>query len=649
MGELPDLFLSSDRTPWGESFFAFQFALFGLCFLIVFVPTLLIGALFPLVTGLWAQSARTVGRGVGTAYAANAAGTIFGSLCGGLLLLPKLGAEHSLFLASGLSVAVASLWWSLAGHKGARRLGGMAVAWTLFLVVLVVVPRWNPDVMQAGVFTFKPQLDGNVEELILGTKLLYYEEGIDGVVSVVDFKGRISLKVNGKPDASTGRDMRTQMILGELGLFMHPNPKRALNIGLGSGVSAGAAANHDSLTSLDILEISPQVVTASEFFVKENGDVLRDPRSRLIVADARNFMLAPGEAYDVIVSEPSNPWVSGVSNLFTIDFFKLARKRLAPDGLMIQWFHTYGMSVEDVKCVLNTFASVFPNMSLWLPMAGDLILVGSEQAHQLDYARVSALLEDPKIRSSMQRVGVSSPADLINMLLMTDRDIDSYVQGALLNTDDRPRIEFGAPSNLYSPTTGRNIRAMLEHLGQRSFDAPIGGLVSEEETTLHAPFINLKVQTDANSETDVAVVSGVGGRWKVGRPDFIDQTKYEIQTLNQGLLRWQKGSASYQVLGQRAAEPPDDDLLRQAMGALLTGGVAGEGEVELPGGHRGLWGASPTAMQGRMVLVMAWQCTFSGEPDIRYLALQQFQDPGEEHWGEAAEEMASQLICSSVE
>jgi spermidine synthase len=146
-----------------------------------------------------------------------------------------------------------------------------------------------------------------------------------------------------------------------------------LVIGLGSGITVGSAATHAAVHRLDVLEISPEVVAASRFFVAEHGDVLSDPRLNMNVADARNFILAENQSNDVIISEPSNPWIRGISNLFTLDFFEMARTRLADGGIMAQWLQTYRMSVEDVKTVLHTFQAAFAHVSVWMPMKGDLI------------------------------------------------------------------------------------------------------------------------------------------------------------------------------------------------------------------------------------------------------------------------------------
>src|SRR5262249_55468454 len=145
--------------------------------------------------------------------------------------------------------------------------------------------------------------------------------------------------------------------------------------GLGSGISAGSVARHP-IERLDVVEIEPAVVEASRFFTQHNGNVLADRRVRLTIADGRNFLLTTPERYDVIASEPSNPWLSGVASLFSLEFFQLARERLRPGGFMLQWVHAYALLPEDLQMIVKTFRTVFPTTSVWNVAGGDFLLLG---------------------------------------------------------------------------------------------------------------------------------------------------------------------------------------------------------------------------------------------------------------------------------
>src|SRR5256885_3581866 len=171
--------------------------------------------------------------------------------------------------------------------------------------------------------------------------------------------------------------MPTQRTIGHLGLLHHPAPKRVLVIGLGSGVTLGAVACHQ-LQTLDCVEISPAGVRAADYFTDANGGVLHDPRVRLVIGDGRNAVQFAKEPYDVIVSQPSNLWISGMSNLFSRDFFSMASRRLGPGGIFCQWVQAYRMHLEDFQSILKTFFEVFPNGSFWEVFPGqDYVLLGS--------------------------------------------------------------------------------------------------------------------------------------------------------------------------------------------------------------------------------------------------------------------------------
>src|SRR4029453_11410116 len=184
---------------------------------------------------------------------------------------------------------------------------------------------------------------------------------------------------DGKVDASNAGDMLTQRLLAHLPLLLHPNPQRVAILGLGSGVTLGSALTH-GVSPGPALEISPEVVAASQFFNEENHRALENPRTRLIVGDGRTHLTLGREQYDVIVSEPSNPWMAGIASLFTREFFEAARARLGPGGVLCQWAHTYDISRRDLQSIVATFLSVFPEGTLWMVGDADVLLIGSTES-----------------------------------------------------------------------------------------------------------------------------------------------------------------------------------------------------------------------------------------------------------------------------
>lgn len=643
IGLLPALFLRGYQAGLHESFLLFQAFIFALCFLLMFLPTVFLGALFPLLTSLWTRDAEGVGRGVGTAYAANTGGTILGALLGGVFLLPTLGVQTTLLLAAGLHVAVGAGFWLMrpAELKGALRYGAAIAALLLFGLTAWLVPPWDRALMTSGVFVNAPRLAARqpgqtLRERTHERRLLYYAEGMDGVVSVMDTGEQRLLVINGKADASSKRDLPSQVLIGQLPILMHADPQEVLVIGLGSGITVGSAATHCSISRIDVLEISPEVVAASRFFAAEHGDVLSDSRVDLIVADARNFLLAEAQTYDVITSEPSNPWISGVSNLFTRDFFKLARTRLAPGGVMAQWLQTYSMSVQDVKTVLHTFQTVFPHVSVWMPMRGDLILIGSNEPHALDYARLEEALALEEIRVDLARVGMDSPQKFLRKFLLGGAELASYTAGAPLNTDDRPRIEFNAPRNLYANTSFVNQVSIVQHLGGAESPVPVVKMAAATPGGLKAPALGLAVSTNAALAEDDWQTS-----WLVERQLLPTNKKGKPKVIvaSHALLAWQKGEVETRVFALHLPAQPTSEG-QQALVEWLAGQPIRTGMVTLPGGDTRTWVMTDGKKQGQHMLAITWGLPSESGFYIQYVALRSLDNPGKEGWRTAVSNLA---------
>ncbi len=443
---------------------------FALSFLVMIVPTTIIGAAFPCAVQICARALSRLGRDIGQVYSANTAGTIAGALIAGFVLVPSLGAQASMLVAAAVNATVGIA--VIAASSLARPVlrGAMAAAVTLiFTAGAFFLPRWDPRIMVGGVSVYVQRFvfAGNPAALFRETAarrhLLFYREGLNATVAVERTERMTSLKVDGKVDASNGSDMATQLMLGHLPLLLHPRPERVLVIGLGSGVTAGAMAEHPVVREIDVVELEPAVREASNFFVEENRHVLRDPRVRLVLGDGRNFILASLKRYDVISSEPSNPWMAGVANLFSREFYQLARRSLAPDGIMVQWVHSYNLFPRELRMIANTFRSVFPHATLWRTLRGDYLLVGTAAPLAVDYRLLEQrIAASTRVREDMASLRLTSPLDLLTMFVLDEADLARFAKGAPENTDDRPLLEFAAPLALYADTVDENSRLVRE-------------------------------------------------------------------------------------------------------------------------------------------------------------------------------------------
>jgi spermidine synthase len=324
------------------------------------------------------------------------------------------------------------------------------------VVTLAMMPPWDREILSSGAYKYAPYLRGpNREALLRAGTLRYYEEGAAGTVSVREVTGSVSLAIDGKVDASNAGDMLTQRLLAHLPLLLHESPRRVGIIGLGSGVTLGSALRHP-IERADMLEISPQVVEASAFFERENHGALADARTRLIVGDGRTHLGLGDVKYDVIISEPSNPWMAGVAALFTEEFFTAAKARLQPGGIVCQWAHTYDISSDDLRSIVRTFSSVFEHASLWMVGEGDVLLIGSltPVEPRLDVVRRSWMRDG--VAADLAEVQLREPSTLLTLFAADAAALRSYAADAIIQRDDRMSLEFSGPRGIYGRTTVDN-------------------------------------------------------------------------------------------------------------------------------------------------------------------------------------------------
>ena len=196
---------------------------------------------------------------------------------------------------------------------------------------------------------------------------------------------------------------------------------------------------------------------------------LEDPRVHVIPTDGRNYILATPEQYDVITAEPSNPWIAGIANLYTREFYQVIKSKIKDDGIFAQWFHNYSMSPDDFRMVFRTFAEAFPHVSLWSMKESDFLLIGSKKEQVFDYAAVKKIYDDNKtLQSDLEYLGLSDVYAVQGFYRMNRDGFLAFSKGAAINTDDGAQLEFSAPKNLRRATTELNRRIMTPFL----LDAP---------------------------------------------------------------------------------------------------------------------------------------------------------------------------------
>jgi spermidine synthase len=480
-GELPYLFgilfYAWGGEMGGRALFGVEAAVSAAA---LFLPTLVMGGLFPAGLAAARLSRDRVGFSVGRLYAGNAAGGVLGAAAAGFLLIPALGISGTIYLAVFIYIAVGATFGAFTGVPRIlpRLARGTAVA-AVGLAVVALAPKWDPLAMTSGVFEYVGNLGPGFDRedfqdfLRDDWEILYYREGAVSTVSVMWQPGRtrrlggleipnVVYLTDGKADASSVGDMHTQIMLAHGPLLLHPDPKRALVIGLASGTTAGSALTHP-LDKLDIVEIEPASVPGTRLFDFVNGRPLDDPRTTLKFADARSYLLATDERYDVIISEPSNPWMAGPANLFTREFFQIGADRLAHGGIFSQWIHMYNLDPELLRSVISTFHLVFPYVYVFNPLRkSDLILVGSDEPIDLDVARMGADWMVPAVQKDLARLGFTRLSDVLAQARLGPEEVAELGQGAPISTDDNGLILFGAPLHVHAMTDVANDQLLAQ-------------------------------------------------------------------------------------------------------------------------------------------------------------------------------------------
>jgi spermidine synthase len=477
---MPELFLEAFR--WSHSPGVVQLVQLVVSAGVLLLSTLLIGATFPCAVAASASGAREIGRDVGHVYAMNTLGAIGGTVIAGFVLIPLVGVHASIKAGALVNLFLALALFAVRGSGTVRRSLGMGLAIAV-AAGIVVLPPWDQRVMSSGPAIYaKSYVEAarrsRMTDVLRRSQLVFYRDGTSATVSVHRTGPHTFLRVNGKTDAGTDQDMPTQLMCGHLPLLLHRDPRSVLIIGLGSGITVGAAARHP-VERIQVVEIEPAVVEASRFFVAEHGDVLKDPRVKTLIGDGRNFLQMTGERYDVIVSEPSNPWIGGLASLFSVEFFRLARQGLRPDGIMLQWVQGYSLLPEDFQMVVRTFRTAFPATTIWNTTGGDFLLVGSAGPQPLDLVRLKDRFQARRLDRDTARIGLRSWPGLLGYFVLDERDTARLSAGSALNTDDRLPLEFSAPRALYLDTTNANWRLA------RSFNvAPLPDVTADSRPLL---------------------------------------------------------------------------------------------------------------------------------------------------------------------
>jgi spermidine synthase len=252
-----------------------------------------------------------------------------------------------------------------------------------------------------------------------------------------------------------------QRLLGVLPLLLHPEPRRILVIGLGTGMTSGTGSIDPATETLEIIEITEEVVGASEHFREWNLDVVHNPIARVVVEDATHYLRFVDKRYDVITSDPIHPFVSGAGDLYSVDGYEVARSKLDSGGVFCQWVPLYQLDRPDIDSILRTFDEVWDNATVWVT-GKDFILCGARESYLTDFASITKRFDQEKYLEILRRLGFWSPEEIFSAYIGELSELRHQFADATINTVERPFLEFSAPRSIFLTTDAENLARILD-------------------------------------------------------------------------------------------------------------------------------------------------------------------------------------------
>ncbi len=427
---------------------------FGVAFLLIVGPTSLLGATIPVAIKAYSDDIEKRARDTGLIYAANTAGAVAGALIAGFVLLPNLGVRASLIAISLVFLTSALLLPRQGAAWRQPRFLGMVAFIPVSALVLFLLPRQT-------VVNYNMQRTTTPE-------ILYHGEGGAHTVDIVrSGQGHTIMMVNGNIEADTTFIQRRHFLLkGHLPLLLHAEPSDVAIIGLGLGITLAAIARHPTVSNIQLVELSPEMVRAHRLNPDITGDVLSDPKVRLRIDDGRNFMTMSSKKFDMITADPIHPRITGVGYLYTSEYYNVLKERLRAGGIVTQWMPLYSVSKRSFDVALRTFFSVMPNASFWY-VRGHGLLISTADEFRVDYANLADRFNHPAVRDDMGSIGIKRPEELLGHLLMDSEHIRKYLSesgDSLMNTDDNAYLEYHTPFEFLEKTESI-VEALLPHAG----------------------------------------------------------------------------------------------------------------------------------------------------------------------------------------
>jgi spermidine synthase len=408
------------------------------------------GAQFPLLIALLGRGRERVGHDVGRATALNTGGAVLGALAGGFGLLPLLTAPGCWRLVAALLLALGLVAVALDPRRGfGPRLAPVGIA--LLVVALLAAPGPTAAFRHSGIGAGRVSPDelagpNETEDWLRDERrsVIWEAEGREASVALFGSTG-LAFAVNGKVDGHARYDAGTQVMSGLLGALLHRGPRRVLVVGLGTGSTAGWLADVPGVERVDVVELEPAVAEVARRCAPVNRNALANPRLRLFFGDAREHLLTTRERYDLVVSEPSNPYRAGIASLFSREFYRAVAARLEEGGMLLQWVQAYEVHPGSIRSLYGTLAAEIPAVETWQTLPGDLMLVASRVPLRHDLARIRARMGDEPFRTALKDAWRTDRLEGLFARFVAGPAFAARLQTLAppFNTDDRNALEFG--------------------------------------------------------------------------------------------------------------------------------------------------------------------------------------------------------------
>jgi spermidine synthase len=439
-------FFMSALKETDQGYFLFNLASHSIALLIMLPTTICAGMTLPLFTYILINKGHGE-KSIGQIYSSNTLGAIFGVVFAVFIGMPLLSLKGTIFTGAIIDVVIGILLFRTVTVSMRSRTGYITATFGIIILLSAIFTRFDTSLMASSVFRLELADPDSRSEVI------YHKDGKTASVSVTNWKDvSLSIITNGKPDAAMtivddappGTDESTMTLLGALPLLIKPDAQYFANIGLGSGLTSHVVLGSPKLKRIDTIEIESAIVEGARFYGKKTERVYTDPRSNIHIEDAKTFFSTYQNKYDVIISEPSNPWVSGVSNLFTQEFYQTVKRHLNPSGILVQWIHIYEFNLDLLISILKAISNEFTYYDIYFADDGNLILVASEN-HPIPRAS-DEVFDVPALNKHLSTIFINNIDDIHIRFLGNQKIFNAFINHSSIpvNSDYFPYLDQNA-------------------------------------------------------------------------------------------------------------------------------------------------------------------------------------------------------------